>query len=843
MAVRAGRATGPAKRAGLLAGLPLVVAKFLLLVLLSSGGLPAAAAEPASGDQDVIRFRAGTDHATDRIVLESNRPIAMSRSEAGGALLLRFDRPLQGDVTRLALQLGRSILSAAVEGETLRLRLRHEVELDPRQVSDRQLVLELRAGQPAGAPVAAAPRGLPALLAEEPIDASGMQKPSLPLPEEAVAAALRRRGSAPALLPVPAAPAASQPEDGQLSITAARQGDVGVVVDYRWDHPVPAAAFLRDDRLWLVFAARTGRLAADAATLARELEGLVLDAERQIRPDSLVFRLQLAAGVRPTFAATAQGWRLSLRDGGPAPDPAAFPLRTVPSGGQLHIAASGPVLPLPDPRAGDRLLVVPMDPASAMPVAAGLFAEIEVLPSLTGLALRPLRQDILVEPEGDGLTVRRVDHQPLALDGQAAAAPVLPAPEPKLGFARLGTAIGQVERRRAEAAMADNPSDGKRRAQLVRTLLGLGLAAEARAVLAVQGPDAPALALLAAAADALADPRKVPPERFQPVGPEDAAEAALWRAYLLGAQGASGQAASALAASADVLARYPAALRRILGEGVVAMQLDHGDVNGALATIDGLVAVARDPAELAAWQLLQARALIQEDALPAARRPLIQAASLGDGDTKLAAKGAEVELDLRTGRVDPQAAHAALQAMAPSWEGHAAQASLESQRADIAALAGDWPAALEAADRAAALPAEPDLVERDQRVSLLARGLDSPDLDLFAKLALLRGRPLDELRDPRLAEPLGRLASALASRGHATTAAALQTALPTIPSHDPAGPSMTDHIADVAATDDPGISAPTRDLLRLLDPTQPLGAEQVPRIAQALAPLADPPAR
>jgi hypothetical protein len=697
------------------------------------------------------------------------------------------------------------------------------------------LVLEFRHGQPAAAPRAAEAPGLPALLAEEPVDAPGM-KPPLLSPAEAVAAALRRRGAAPAPPPSPAAPAASPPEDGRLAITAALLDEAGVAIDYRWDHPVAAAAFLRDDRLWLVFAARTGRLAADAATLARNLDGLVLDAERQIRPDSLVFRLQLASGVRPTFAATAQGWRLSLlRDGGSLPELAAFPLRAVPSDGRLHIAATGPVLPVLDPRAGDRLLVVPADPASAMPIAAGSFPEIEILPSLAGLALRPLRQDILVEPEGDGLAVRRADRQPLALDGQAA--PALPAPEPKLGFARLGDAVGQAERRRAEAALAGSPSDGSLRARLVRTLLGMGLGAEARAVLAAEGPDDPALAPLAAVADALADPRGVAPERFRLSGAEDAAEAALWRAYLLGAQGAPEQAVAALAASEDVLARYPAALRRLLGEGLVAARLASGDVNGALATIDGLMAVARDPEEQAAWKLLQARALMQEDALPAARRPLDQAVSLGDGDTKLVAKGAEVELDLRAGRVDPQAAHAALLDMAPSWTGRPAQASLESRHAEIAALAGDWPAALEAADRAAALPADP--AGQDQPISLLARGLDSPDLDPFGKLALLSGRPLAELRDPRLAAPLGRLADTLAASGHAATALALRAALPSIPSDAPARPDAPGPAGDAAEAGE--LSPSTRDLLRLLDPEQPLGPDSVARIAQALGPMADPP--
>ncbi|WP_157505716.1 hypothetical protein [Geminicoccus roseus] len=775
----------------------------------------------------------------------------MVRSGDGSDLVLRFDRPLLGEADRISMVLGRSILSATVEGDILRLRLRHRVQTEIRRVSLHQAVVSFREAAQAPDPQAAAtitaPLALPALLAEDPLDSS-------PLPSGepfAPAASPAEAGSSPSssgqtepleqhLLSAPDLDERAPPlRPAVLRIGATRATPDHVAVDYAWDQVVPAAAFLRDHQVWMVFAAATAKLAADPFALARSLDGMVLDAERQVEPDRLIFRLALAPGVRPAFAPAPGGnatWRLSLERSGniePEEATAAVPTSLGPDG-TLHFNLPGPVLEVADRRAGDRLLVVPAVPDAAQPLGAGGYPELDLLPTLAGLVLRPLRPDVLVDTADGAVRVRRSARQPMAVDetqpGSRAASPA------GLDFRSLGGAAGLAERRRAEAELARAPADPAARSRLVRVLLGAGLVTEAKVALDQAGAAAPTLIPLAAAAAALAEPRDVSPERFTGLASADAAEGALWRAYLHSQRGAWPQAAAAFAASGDTLFHYPPALRRILGEAVVRALTQSGDGNAALAIIDRLMPAATNPEEQAGWKLLQAEALAKENALPAARRRLEEAASLGDDATALQAEGGMLDLALLEGSIDAAGAQAILTAMAPAWEGSHVQPDMERRLAQVAAAAGDWATALAAADRAAALPAPAAPADPAEPATLLAQALEASDLNMYERLDLLQDRSLDELRSPDLIEGLKALARSLGEHGHLATAQALRAALSWLPELAAESPSTP---AGPAEDRKSTLSPATLELLQVLE-TADLGrADDVESIQRALSALAE----
>ena len=776
----------------------------LAWMLVPLGVCAAVRATPADAP---IRLRLGTQTSADRLVLESDRTFAMTRSQDGNTTVLTFDRALQGDVREVDLRLSRWILSSNVDGAVLQLQLRHRVELLPARSSDRQVILTFRPGDPVppadNIAASPAPPELPALLAEDAIDRSTV---SATVPEtaavvdgasreNAVVDKVRPKTTAERRQPAPnRLPASEQarlppslsdladagPVESRLSVQATRSAEGRVAVEYGWDRPVAAAAFERDDRLWLVFAARATAIAADGFALARALEGSVVDAERVVGRDRLVFRLQLQPTLHAQFVpidagATGTVWRLVLDQAQTQRKPAQMPPIVALPDGSLRVAMGGGVIDLPDPRSGDRLMVMASAARAATPFAAVDLAQFEVLPSLAGLVVRPRRPDLIASGDGDTIVIGTSE---AIRSGATGAADTSRSDRRRaaLDIAALGPKIGRAERRTAEAALARSPHDAAARGHLVRVLLGLGLSSEAEAVLDDAGDAAAALGPLAAAAQALLAPEKVAAERFVGLGSADAAEAALWRAYLHARHGAWNQAVVAKGAAGDVLLDYPKPLRAVLGQAIVAAQIAAGDVDGALATLDGLVARSDDLEDRASWKLLQAKALLQEGGTPAARRRLVQAADQGDPQTRLAAEGAVVDLDVQAGQLALADADAVVDRLARRSEGLAVAPEMARRQARIAAAAGDWTGALDAADRASSLPVPVGDDEPVEVLPLLGRALAAADLDVFGKLRLLQGRSVEELRQPALAEQLRDLERELDGIGQPTTARALRAA-------------------------------------------------------------------
>ncbi|HWL70871.1 MAG TPA: hypothetical protein VNS22_21195 [Geminicoccus sp.] len=819
-----------------------------MLALSAGAGTAAAAmiAQPASPaaqaasapDQELgpIRLRLGTQGAAARIVLEAAHPFTMTRGQEAGELVLRFDRDLLGGGQDLGIRLSRVALSARTAGPELRLRLRHQVSLEPDWLSEQHLVLDLRP-EDVPAPSAAAAgsdapsHALPALLAEAPVDAAPDpatigQDPG-PRPRGAHAAHWATAPDRPATSsgPTEAAPAAG------LEVRAMADATGAAVLEFHWDDPVPAAAFWRDDRLWLVFGARAERLRADPAALARRLAHRVRTTERQLGPDATVFRFGLAVGVAARLLPPADGrtWRLMLAADDPGQDPVAHV--EIREGPVLHLPGVGRPVELTDPRAGDRLLVAPVAAAQARPVAAGGTPELEIMTSLAGLVMRPLRPDLHAVPRTDGVRITGAT-PPIPQVPPGAAEPSPAAEDARLDFAGLGGRAGLAERRLAQERLARAPDDPAARAGLVRVLLGAGLLVEADAVLAGFGPADEMTAPLTTAAAALARPTAVPPASLAGLGEPDRPEADLWQAFLHARQGHDAEAGAALAASGDVLSRYPPALRRLLGEPVVRSQIRSGAIDAALAALDGLVAAAAgDESEAALWKLLQAEALAREQALPAARRRLAVAEQEGDADTALQAKAVTLDLDLQAGATDAAGAKAALDRLAPAWEGRRVQPAMERRRTRAAQAAGDWPTALAAAERAAALPdPEPSTdAPAAEPVDVLAAALVAPDLDLFRKLALVQDRPLAELRREELRAPLAALVRQLQAAGQDQAALLLHAAVPGLPV-DREGVAAADRGSHA-----PAMSGATSLLLQELDAAAHDGFADPARLDQALA--------
>lgn len=323
---------------------------------------------------------------------------------------------------------------------------------------------------------------------------------------------------------------------------------------FPWRAPLGAAVFRRGEALWMVFDAKA-RLDLAAAphgmTQFRRIdavEGKDFTAVRILAPPTTLAVAEAQGAtwtltLGPTAAATPQGVALSRDD---QDGPAAL---------KAQVAGSTGVFWIDDPVVGDRLAVV-----TALAPAKGLdqrraMVDAVLLPSMHGLAIQPLTDDLAVSTDGDivrigrphGLALspataqmRRIAQKPdLALPTAAS----MPALVDFANWSKTGEGGFNHRYQSLLAAAEEEAAKGKgggvqARLGLARFLLGSNLAQEAIGVLTLLGKTNPTMLGdaefrgLRGAARAMAGRFKDAQADFSsPVLAEDPSSA-LWRGYV-----------------------------------------------------------------------------------------------------------------------------------------------------------------------------------------------------------------------------------------------------------------------------------------------------------------------
>ncbi|MFO1069621.1 MAG: hypothetical protein U1E14_13970 [Geminicoccaceae bacterium] len=675
-----------------------------------------------------------------RLTLEWPGPVTVRRTDEGLAVRLRFSQPVAADLAARARGLGRW-LDGVAPG------------LDPAEivlwrVPDVGVALSLDAGRVvidlvAGAAPAAVPEATAADAESVPASATWPPTPS-PRPAGLAAAT-----------PGPAAgpePAAGPPDAAETPRFAVRKVKGGAELAADWPAAVPAAAFVRGGVLWLVFGAEAppdavAALAGDAA--ARPWLGPV---EALAQPGFTVLRLRPTAPVRG-LERRGGSWRLRLGKGAPAAvrPVIAWPLPE----GRLVIRDAAAVVELDDPVVGDRLGVALMSESGRGETLARSTVDLEILPSLQGVAWRARADDVTVRPTDDGVVVARAAEEPMlpappaevaaaapaqaephgpapaaaepdpdlvpleapevaaAAADRAAVAPAGAEPAPVAGAAAspidlvaqvlpAGTTARDRRRQLEEAVVAAAPAPAlAARLDLARFLLAQGLAIEAEAALPGDGETVPDTAADSVAAlrgvAAFLDGRA---EEAAPLldrtGLDGDPEAALWRAVVAEARGDPAAAADSLARSDRVVLRYPPVLRLRLVPAVATIQLASGATDAALATLDRLRDLPLEPGTRAGLRLLEAEALARQGATREAEAAWTAAEAEGDAVTRLSAGLGRLRDAVARGVTGPGDAAARLAAERGEWRGHPDEAAMLVELGRLRAAAGDPVAALEA---------------------------------------------------------------------------------------------------------------------------------------------------
>lgn len=501
--------------------------------------------------------------------------------------------------------------------------------------------------------------------------------------------------------PVPPAPAAEAvaKDTSELSpalTRAAIDPDGAVTVDLRqqaglmrlsfpFATPTAAAAFRRDNTLWLVFdsLARidTSSLKSDDSRLIR---GVVVE---QQKDGSTVMRLKLERPRLFSFAAEGPVWRLMIGDSITDPTRPLAVARSIVGKGRSSITIPF-VEPrslhrLRDPDVGDTLMVV-----TALSPARGFlkpqdFVELRALASIHGVALLPLADDLSAELAVDKILVARPGGLSLSTSSIAERdagnfRPVLFDTQ-TWGFDREAKF---AERQSELIARAAGAPESKRRAarlDLARFYLAREMNVEAKAVLDVttaderEGEDITGTVLKAVANVMLDRPEEALRELATPrVGNQG--DAPIWRAMAHARQGKWAQAREEFRSVESAVSALPIELQRLAMREWLRSSVEVRDFTGASTLLNEFDTLGMTPQLTPSIAILVGRLHEglgkNEEALNAYRNA---ANSL---DRKAAAQGQlrEIALRAKNGELQRRDMTARLELLTTTWRGDETEA-------------------------------------------------------------------------------------------------------------------------------------------------------------------------
>ncbi len=419
--------------------------------------------------------------------------------------------------------------------------------------------------------------------------AASPPSPAPPAPSPAAA-------EAPKTSPAPAANAeAERPAANPKATVVAgvHQSGNGLRVEFPFAVATPAAIFYRADTLWLVF---DSAAPIDLSAFQNDNESGAREATFERAEDgAAVVRVKLARPRTASVVADGPSWIVNIADIATAPTLALSIARSVVGKNRASIA-----IPLDGPRAihnikdsdvGDRLMVV-----TALGPARGFlkvqdFVELRALPSVHGVVVQPIADDITAELSADKITISRPDG--LSLSGTSLGQQQVSVSfraytfDTQLwGFDRDSPFNARQSELIGLAAGAPLTKRRQARLNLARFYLAKDMAPEAKAVLDValsdqRGSDDVTGSVLTAVADVMLDrPDDALKELGKPqVGNQQ--DAPIWRAIAYARQGRWAEARDIFKTVGAAIGALPVELQRMALKEALRSAVEVRDFNNA----------------------------------------------------------------------------------------------------------------------------------------------------------------------------------------------------------------------------------------------------------------------
>jgi hypothetical protein len=525
----------------------------------------------------------------------------------------------------------------------------------------------------------------------------------------------------------PAAPPTlpTQPTpDANVAATTEPSASVDSGITVSADSQLGVAVFRRSSAVLVVF---DRSLTMDTTPLRDD--PVFGTASVQTLPTATVIRVPLDAGTVLSTSRTTGAWHFTAVQR----EPALRPIQATVADDRLVLSAAAPgsVVNLMDPDTGATMLVGTQRRDGQGVPAQRRSPEFTLLPTWLGVVVVPNADTMALRPTPQGFVIAGAHTltPPSDIADQLAHSVGLTR---QFDFPSQPVAVLQqrLQAQMTEDATTPPLARGPFRQAAARTMIALGLGAEAEAMLQIAAaddpheagaPDNPALASIAGLlahrpdeANGLADPR---------LGAAD--DLTLWRAVRLAQlQEGSAQAAAMLATTLPLLLAYPAEMRDRLLPFVAETLVAGGEIATAGALLD---------ARKTDGTLDLARAM-QQEAQGKATEALASYDRLAQSPDRLVharAATRAVELRLAVGAIDARQAADGLERLLYSWRGDQRERALRERLAELETRTGAWRSGL-------ALLRESETLFPDDKAAIHAELAD-----MFA--ALLRDDTADSL--------------------------------------------------------------------------------------------------
>ncbi len=653
--------------------------------------------------RDVVA-RVGQGPTFARLIFDVGQTVPVDIKQDGDQLTITFDSALRMDARSIRAQLPETVqaLEAETSGGVLKVTIgvAHKTEMRAFREDD-TVIVDFPRARAANAPAAEAEIVLPA--AQE-------ARPAQPAAAPARAEATPKAQAAPP--PVRAVSDAAVMLRPVLSRT-----DGGIVVTAPLRPSPPAAAFLRNDVLWMVFDTKH---VIEAVPVPAEFAGDIarIDVDRVAGASILRVTLQKPQAVRFAPAAGGAGWTATIGDGGGAGEPSEPVIlrRAVAENGRTILKARmpplGQVIWLDDPDTGDRMGVVTAHGPVHGLSKAQAFVELQAQPTIHGIVLTPRTEDIQVQAGLDDVTISRDSGLTVSLGvADGGAGPREGQRDLLLDVDAWRDAQRGNQRERGNEllrAAADAPKNARTEARFsyARFKLAVGEAAEAGGVLRVIEQDDPAAAatkpvmLARAIAAVMVKDGKEAVRLLSDAAIHLEGESALWRAVLDAENGRWIPALVGFRQSLEELGRYPddlqARLRRLAAIAGIEGK-EHAFAGQQLDLLERVMGREGDPAMVS---LLRGRVALLQSRTP-------DALALFEAAMRSPNRGVEAEarlehalLAMREGKISRDKGLAELETIAVIWRRGENEVRALAQLGEIYAGDGKWRQAFATARRA-----------------------------------------------------------------------------------------------------------------------------------------------
>ncbi len=403
-----------------------------------------------------------------------------------------------------------------------------------------------------------------------------------------------------------------------VAVELHRAGE-GLRLEFPFAVATPAAVFHRADLLWLVFdsAARI-----DLAALTHDPDSGIREAGvARTKDGAAVVRLRLARPRLASVMTDGPSWIVTIGDSATVPTKPLTIARSIAGKNRASIAIpfGNPraIHRITDPAVGDRLLVVTaLGPARGF-LKSQEFVEFRALPSVQGVVLQPLADDLSAALAADKITVSRpggLALSPTAIGQQRLATSfrALTFDTQLWGFNRNAKYNARQSDLIFRAAMALPPKRRKARFDLARFYLARGMSAEAIGVIEValsdeHGADDITGTVLKAVANVMLDrPIDAIKDLSNPqVGNQ--LDAPVWRAIAFARQGRWSEAHERFKDVEAALGGLPIELQRMALREQLHAAIEVRDFNGADRVINELETLGVPPEMQASIAVLVGR--------------------------------------------------------------------------------------------------------------------------------------------------------------------------------------------------------------------------------------------